>query len=362
MIPYEGKTAAELGFTHPQLEKNPDIRFYELRDVPEFRTYGLIPSADGKTYVRVPEHIVEPINPSITRESRVLSGGRIRFVTDSDFILLRGYGIMPRFHANMSQSGSSGFSVYMKRPARDVFVGVFTPPANNNGSFTGALYDTALPKNCRKEITIYTPLCNTFSDLYIGLDKNSTLEMHPDYKYERPVLFYGSSITHGISASHPGLAYPAIISRKLETNFINLGLSGNCKAEEPMIDYLCSFDPSVFVLDYDHNAPTPEYLAKTHEKLYLRFRAAHPDTPVVMVTKPDGTDDDPRRAERRDIVFNTYKNARERGEKVIFVDGYQLFGGDAHGDCTTDGCHPNDLGLMRMADTIGKAVEYAMWM
>lgn len=355
MISYKGLTCAELDIKNPTILKyDEDIRFFEIRTVPEFRIYGVIPSADGKGWVRIPERIVEPINPSITRESRVLSGGRIRFVTDSDYIALRCEGAMSRVQAAMCNIGASGFDVYMKRTGKYVHVGNFGAPITHNGIF-GGLIDTTLPKG-RKEITINFPLFNYFNDLYIGLDKNSTLEAHPDYTYEKPVLFYGSSITHGGAATRPGLAYPAIISRRYDTNFINLGLSGNCKAEDPIVDYLCSFDPSVFVLDYDHNAPSCDYLEATHEKLYLKYRAAHPDTPVIMISKPNGSAGD----RARNIIFKTYINAFNRGEKVIFIDGASLFGADGHDDCTTDGCHPNDIGFMRMADTIGKAVEYAI--
>lgn len=359
MILYQGKTCGDFKITNPAIAKyEENLRYFEIRNVPEFRIYGVIPSTDGKGWVRIPEHIVEPINPSITRESRVLSGGRIRFVTDSDYIALRCEGAMSRVQAAMCNIGASGFDVYMKRSGKYVHVGNFGAPMTHNGVFDG-LIDTTLPKG-RKEITINFPLFNYFSNLYIGLDKNSTLEAHPDYTYEKPVLFYGSSITHGGAATRPGLAYPSIISRRYDTNFFNLGLSGNCKAEDPIIEYLCSFDPSVFVLDYDHNAPDAEHLRNTHEKLYLAFRKAHPQTPVIMVSMPNGTTMEPSIVERRSIIFNTYMNAFNRGEKVIFIDGASLFGADGHDDCTTDGCHPNDIGFMRMADTIGKAVEYAI--
>lgn len=359
MIPYAGKTCDDLGINNPAMLKYAgDLRYFEIREVPEIRILGVIPSADGKGWVRIPEHIVEPINPSITRESKVLSGGRIRFVTDSDYIALKCYGAMSRVQSTIPLIGSSGFDVYMKRTGKYVHVGNFVPPIKHDGSFGGIL-DTTLPKG-RKEITINFPLFNYFTDLYIGLDKNSTLEAHPDYTYEKPVLFYGSSITHGGAASRPGLAYPAIISRRYDTNFINLGLSGNCKAEDSVVDYLCSFDPSVFVLDYDHNAPSCDYLEATHEKLYLKYRAAHPDTPVIMISKPNGTPNGAPKDRARDIIFKTYINAFNRGEKVIFIDGQSLFGADGHDDCTVDGIHPNDLGFMRMADVIGKAVEYAI--
>ncbi len=358
MINYEGKTCKELGISVPAVQAyEEDIRFYDIRKVPEFRIYGLNRSDDDSRYVRIPEKYANVTNESLMRENSRTSGGRIRFVTDSDYIAVKMYGMMSRIQPQCSGTTASGIDLYMKRAARSVHVGTATPALSHKGEFF-TLIEKRFPKG-RKEITLNCPMFNQFTDCYIGLDKNSTLETHPDYTFEKPVLFYGSSITHGGNASRPGLSYPAIISRRYDTNFINLGLSGNCKAEDSIIEYLCTLDPSVFVLDYDHNAPTAEHLEATHEKLYLAFRAAHPTTPVVIVTMPNGNDDISTNR-RRSIIFRTYKNARERGEKVIFVDGTQLFGADGHDDCTTDGCHPNDIGMMRMADHIGKAVEFAL--
>ena len=180
------------------------------------------------------------------------------------------------------------------------------------------------------------------------------------YALEKPVLYYGSSITQGGCASRPGNAYQAMISRRLDADFINLGFSGNAKAETVMCEYLASLDASVFVCEYDHNAPNADHLAKTHRPLYETYRAAHPDVPIVFVTKPDfhpGTEDE----RRRRIVIDTYEYALSVGDrKVSFVDGAHLFDGPFADSCTVDGCHPNDLGFFRMAQKIGDAVEAAL--
>ena len=63
---------------------------------------------------------------------------------------------------------------------------------------------------------------------------------------------------------------------------------------------------------------------------------------------------------RRDVIYRTYNNARQRGENVRFIDGASLFHGEMRDECTVDGCHPSDLGMSRMAAVIGKAVEAAL--
>ena len=141
------------------------------------------------------------------------------------------------------------------------------------------------------------------------------------------------------------------------TSYKNKGVQ---KLLDAIIDYMAGLDFSVFVCDYDHNAPNVEHLKNTHEKLYLKIREKHPDTPVIFVTKPDFWLKWGECERRRDIIYNTYINAKNRGENVIFIDGYSLFAGQNREDCTVDGCHPNDLGMFRMAEVIGKAVEFAL--
>jgi hypothetical protein len=51
-------------------------------------------------------------------------------------------------------------------------------------------------------------------------------------------------------------------------------------------------------------------------------------------------------------------SAVEKGDKnVYFIDGRSLFGDDYTDCCTVDGCHPNDLGFLRMAQKIGQMVK-----
>lgn len=123
-----------------------------------------------------------------------------------------------------------------------------------------------------------------------------------------------------------------------------------------MAEYLAQIPCSVFVCDYDHNAPSAAHLRNTHEPLYRVFRAAQPTTPIVFVTKPDfhpGTEDEKRRA----IIRATYEKAVAEGDRAVyFIDGETLFEGDWRDSCTVDGCHPNDLGFSRMATVIGGVV------
>ena len=54
---------------------------------------------------------------------------------------------------------------------------------------------------------------------------------------------------------------------------------------------------------------------------------------------------------RRQVIMNTYANARQAGDrKVWFVNGAELLGDTDLDLCSVDGVHPTDIGFLRMAD------------
>ena len=155
--------------------------------------------------------------------------------------------------------------------------------------------------------------------------------------------------------SRPGNCYQNIIARRFDADYVNLGFSGSAKAEKEIAEYIAGLSMSVFVYDYDHNAPNLVHLEATHERMYLTVRQAHPDIPIVMMSRPRMylNDADTR---RRDIVFATYQKAKDRGENVYFLDGPALMA-DAGFEGSVDGTHPNNLGFASMAHALGDLLE-----
>ena len=152
------------------------------------------------------------------------------------------------------------------------------------------------------------------------------------------------------------MSYESILSRRLNRDFINLGFSGAARAEIPMADHIKNLDMSLFVYDYDYNAPNPEELIERHERMFLIIREANPTLPILMLSKPkyvlEGYD-----KWRRDIVETTYKNAKTRGdENVYFLDGPALMALCGE-DGTVDNVHPTDFGFASMAMAIEKVIR-----
>jgi lysophospholipase L1-like esterase len=203
------------------------------------------------------------------------------------------------------------------------------------------------------QITLNLPLYNGVSEVCVGVEDDAAVISPDEYTVSQPVVFYGSSITQGGCASRPGNAYTSALARLVDADHINLGFSGSARGETIMAQYIASLSMSAFVMDYDHNAPTPEHLKATHKPFFNIIRAAQPSLPVIFLTKPDYDSDPAGNSMRRDVVIETYLSARAAGDRnVYFIDGQSMFGPFDRDACTVDTCHPNDLGFIRMARAV----------
>ena len=321
------------------------LTFYYFEDEP-FKVYGDLKRGEDGLLYRVPKEVAEKTNPGVLALSTNTAGGRVRFKTNSKrvAIIAKYYSvsIMPHFPI----TGSVGLDIF----ADDVFMGGYVPPVNMpNNAYEGVL--TVGDGTKEQDITINLPLYSNLTELYIGIDEGSSLSAPTPYKHEKPIVYYGSSITQGGCASRPGSAYQAHLSRWLDADFINLGFSGSAKGEEAIVNYIASLDMSIFVCDYDHNAPTNEHLEATHMPLYRKVREAHPDLPIIFMTRPNGALTEHRK-ERRAIIKKTYDTAISEGDKnVYFLDPteHTPFMAD---EGTVEGCHPTDLGFYFMAKAL----------
>ena len=115
---------------------------------------------------------------------------------------------------------------------------------------------------------------------------------------------------------------------------------------------------SVFVYDYDHNAPNEAHLAATHEKMFQRIRSAQPDIPIIIMSMPKCKPSDADKQQRRfQIIQQTYLNAIAAGDQNVYlISGTELLG-DCAEFATVDNCHPNDLGFYMMAQKLASVIN-----
>lgn len=333
-----------------------NIVFYDIKKSEEISVYGLYNYRNEEQFKRIPDDVANATSERVIKLNTNPSGGRIRFKTDSRCLVIRASFPNISTRSIITMLNQAGFDVYKTFNGKQEFIGCLYPPIDLIDS-----YDRSIDLGPgEKEITIYMPIYNDVSEVYVGLEKDADVKPASPYKYEKPILFYGSSITQGASVSRPGMIYEAIISRMFDVDFINLGFASAGKAEDAIVDYMADLDYSIFVSDYDYNAPTLEYLEATHEKMYQKIRAKHPNAAYIMLTKPIlhhnlKTEENQR---RREIIYKTYKNAMQNGDKNVYIiDGFEIFSSFESGDCSGDNVHPNDMGATVLAGNIIKIIK-----
>ena len=321
------------------------MKWYHLTD-PALSLEGLaLSDREGRRYWRLPADVIDQVNSGVSEVAKFPSGARVRFATDSRRIALCAVVGPAGYIKNVGAIGKCGLAGYVDGEWHYVVY----PAASDAEEMTGA-YDL---DGKMHEHTVYLPLFTPLYDLMIGLDDDAQVKPPRPYAVQKPIVFYGSSITNGASATHAGNAYVSIVCRRLDASFLNLGFSGSARGEESIARYIAGLDMSLFVMDYDHNAPDAAHLEATHERFFRIVREAQPDLPIALISKPDFDIDPEVNAARRAVIRRTYEHALAAGDaRVRFIDGETLFGTTERRDCLVDGIHPNDLGFRRMADAI----------
>ena len=345
-----------------------DENGFLFRDVKlePFRIEGLAWYRENKgAYYRLPKSMTKAdVNEGALYLSNHTSGVCVRFRSDSPELMIRARLAYSSDMNHMPRAGSSGFDSYRKAGRGELLYNFTVQPSPGQ---TDILAKAGVnPGGELSEWVVDFPLYGGVEKVEIGLKEGSTILPPLPHKTPLPVLFYGSSITQGGCASRPGNAYTSMLCRKVDAEQINLGFSGSGRGEIAVAKAIAALKLSAFVLDYDHNALSPEYLEKTHWPFYRAVRKANPDLPIIMLSacdirmkvfRADGSDF----AKRREIIRDSYRRAVKAGDRnVYFIDGETLFGKDMHDGCTVDGCHPNDLGFYRMYQHVLPVLKKAL--
>jgi len=315
----------------------------------------------NRFYGRLPSKAEKIVRPPVWSLSQHSAGLLTHFQTDATTIharytLTNGNVGMP----HMPPTGVSGIDLYALNEDEEWrWVSVFRPKTGVEQK--GKLVDGLDPG--RRAYTAYLPLYNGVEKLEFGIPEGVKFETIAP-RTEKPIVFYGTSITHGACASRPGMCHPAILGRRLDRPVINLGFSGNGKMEPEMGALLAELDPAVYVIDCLPNMVAEE-IRERAEPLVLKLRESRPDTPIVLVedrtyayawVKKSARD---RHEQSRSALIRAFDNLIGAGLKnLLYLEGGDLLGDDGEG--TTDGSHPNDLGFMRQADAFEPVLRKAL--
>lgn len=334
-------------FAQKPLMLEGEIDWYDVKDIGvEGKGW-----TDTKRYFdRLPSKAQGMVREAVWNLSRHSAGMCMRFVSDSPNIYVRYSLYLERLAmSHMPATGVSGLDLYGNDDQGiDRWVAVVRPDKKE--------IETAIAKDLApgsRRYTLYLPLYNGVDSLEVGIPKGESFEALAPRK-EKPILFYGTSIMHGACASRPGMAFPAILGRRLRRPTINLGFSGNGRMEAEVAALLAEQDPCAYVIDCLPNMNETTVSERT-VPLVKKLREAHDQTPILLVEDRSFTNTPffPQRKSHhqksRAALKKAYAELTDAGiANLYYMDGHYLLGEDGEG--ATDGSHPSDLGMIRYAD------------
>lgn len=298
-------------------------------------------------YDRLPARAKAMVPPNVWALSHHSTGMFVRFDTDAEAVhvrwtLLRNSPSM----TSMPVRGCQSVDMYVRDPAGPwrYTIGRYKSGKLPTDGENEAHYDEVGGRPC----LLYLPISGGVTSVEIGIPAKASITVPDDRDFHqfRPIVFYGTSLTHGGLVSRPGMAMTALVQRRLNVPVLNLGFSGSGKMEPEVASLLAELEPSIYVLDclwnMDENMVTER--AGTFVKI---VRAARPDTPIVLAEDSNyrHVDSTPRGRALRAV----YEKLKAEGVKhLVFLAGKEMLGDDFDG--TVDGCHLNDLGASRQAD------------
>jgi hypothetical protein len=308
---------------------------------------------------RFPAKAEKIVTPAVWGLSRDSAGMMVRFKTDAKAIFCR-YDLAKANLAlpAMPATGVSGLDLYA-RDAEGQWRWVACPKPDKQHVEAVMISDLAPGEH---EFAAYLPLYNGIEKLEIGVPKEAKFEGQAPR--EKPIVFYGTSITHGANASRPGMVHTAILGRRLDRPVINIGFSGNGRMDAAVGDLINELDAAAIVIDCCPNMGPADVTAKC-VPLVKQLRAKHATIPIILVEDRRFTNSwiTLAKAKFHDDNHAALKAAFEQlqAEKVpnlSYISGDALYGTDAEG--ANDASHATDLGFMRQADVFEPVLRAAL--
>ena len=295
---------------------------------------------------RLPERLKPTIPGKVWRLAQSPAGVRIRFRTDSVLLGIEAktgpYKVAPS-----PALGLIGIDLYVNGRYHGS-----TLPEKEDGLINKSWATGKNPE--MRDITLYLPIGTPTLIQSITLDPGAKVEPARAYSNPKPIVYYGSSITQGAQTSNPGMAFPCVLGRWLDMDFINLGFSGNGKGEPALAHAVAEIDAACFVLDYWAN-PTPKEFSDTLPGFVDIIRAKHPTTPIIIPSpyynpsESFGSRMGEYQVEKRKFAPEFVEKRRAAGDANIHhVDGFSLISPD-QADALSDARHANSYGMFLYA-------------
>ena len=206
-----------------------------------------------------------------------------------------------------------------------------------------------------KECMLYLPIYSEVRSVKIGVEEGAKIESL-ESPFRHRIGIFGSSFTHGISTSRPGMSYPMQLQRWTGLQFLSLGCSGNCKMQPYFGNVLCDAEFDALVLDAFSN-PFAPMIEERVFPFIEQLQKAHPGKPIIFqqtIYRENRNFDlkrDRDEQAKQEMAEKMMKIACKKYKDVYFI---QTNASNKLQDTSADGTHPNDYGYSLWAESIQK--------
>lgn len=325
---------------------------YVYTEASDLNLIGKIIENTSNPYHRVDTVKYKGFNEAENVRIRCSSGLAVLFRTDSRSIRLKpeyGYTSMAAHTTGVSLRG---FDLYIKKDGKWLYAASAAPAYDKLDKEVPLI--NSMPEGV-KECMLYLPIYSELYSLGIGVEEGSSIEAL-ESPFRHRVGIFGSSYTHGVSTSRAGMSYPMQLMRWTGIQFLNLGVSGNCKLQPHFADVLCDADVDALVFDAFSN-PSAQMIQKRLFPFIEQIQKAHPDIPLIFqqtiyresrnfngtVEKKDSA--------KQQMAEKLMKEACKKYRNVYFI---QTNAADELHETSVDGTHPGDYGYTLWARSIQK--------
>lgn len=298
---------------------------------------------------RLPARAKDTVPGAAWGQSTESSGARLRLRTDSSRLGIRLSWDAVTTLPNLNSFEAAGVDVYLD----GAYYRTVVP--GGTGQATHLLFEN-LPRR-EREVCIYLPLFAEVTVNELGFDTDAALKAPAPFKVAKPVVYYGTSITHGGCTAHPGVTYQAILGRRLNLDFVSFGFSGCGKGEPVVAGLVAEVDASCYVLDFAQNNESADSLRHVYLPFIETLRAKHPETPILCIAPIYMTGESPAAGlgaaldGHRQVIRDAVRERQAKGDThIALVEGNVDMLSPEQGDGLLDGVHPNTLGFQYMAN------------
>ena len=313
------------------------------------------PISTSKPFTRIDGSVYKFNDKTIDLYAGYSTGLAILFETDSPVIKVRWTTGQNNASKNMTAIVCKGLDLYIMRDGEWVFAGVGAPSMKKEPYSKHEDTIVADMAEGTKQCLLYLPLFDEVESLEIGVQEGSFITPMEN-PFRTKIIVHGSSITHGASASRPGMSYPARFGRDNGFHVCNVGFSGMCKLQKEYAYYLADIqDVDVFIFDTFSN-PQADVIYECFDEFVDIVRAAHPDVPMIFLqterreTRNFSTQREASEAAKQKAAETVVRRRMKTDKHMYFISSEEFLGHEHI--ATVDGVHPTDLGFTYMLESM----------